>query len=62
MARFLIDNFIFLLLFVCNGKMRFATWQGHASKLLYENFQRLSQLMQVTKVVIGSSAERVCIW
>jgi hypothetical protein len=27
-----------------------------------QNFQRLLQLRQVTKVVIGSSALRVCIW
>ena len=27
-----------------------------------QNFQRLPQFTQVTKVVMGSSALRVCIW
>ena len=30
--------------------------------LLQQNFQRLPQLTHVTKVVMGSSALRVCIW
>lgn len=61
MAKVSVMNFYYIFSMIC--EMQFATWRGITiATPLYENFQRLSQLIQVTNVVIGSSAERVCIW